>query len=167
VAKHRLAVNNRAKVRVPRQLLQQVLEQTVRRFGPSVATETSLALVSPTAIANLNRVYRGKAGSTDVLSFSFYRGNEKSPLRPMVLGEVVVAPAVAAQRSKRFGHPISAEIGLLFLHGLLHVLGLDHEQGGRAKDAMRKAEAAVVRSIPQLSNVHSGHGVLIRELVTP
>lgn len=157
-------------------MLQDVLNAGVKRFGPQVACEVSLAFVSPAAIANLNHLYRGKHGATDVLSFSFISGRDRSThsrnrakrsvwVTPLVLGEVIIAPAIAATRAKRFGHSLALEIGLLFVHGLLHVLGLEHEGSAAAKTRMRHAEATVIKSVPALARVHSGQGLLVRELV--
>ncbi|MFO0703026.1 MAG: rRNA maturation RNase YbeY [Candidatus Andersenbacteria bacterium] len=164
MARSKLLINARVSVRVPRALLQRVLDETLEQFGPRAATEVSVAFVAPRSIANLNRIYRGKRGATDVLSFSFWRGHEKTKLRPIVLGEVIIAPAVAEQRAARYGHGLSVEIGLLFLHGLLHVLGLDHEKSAAGKARMRRAEAAIAGRIPALAAVHAGQGLLVREL---
>lgn len=67
----------------------------------------------------LNRQFRGKDAVTDVLSFpSDARG---------FLGDIVIASGVAARQAKDAGHSLQTEIRVLALHGLLHLLGFDHE----------------------------------------
>ena len=96
----------------------------------------SVAFVSDGAIRALNRRHRGKDAATDVLSFpSDERG---------FLGDVVIAEGVARRQARRAGHGFGTEARVLALHGLLHLLGYDHEHeadGGR----MRVVEARLRR----------------------
>jgi probable rRNA maturation factor len=80
--------------------------------------EVSLAVISDVRMRTLNRVYRGKDEPTDVLSF-----REAS----VHLGEIVIAKGVAARQARRCGHALRTELRVLALHGLLHLLGYDHE----------------------------------------
>jgi probable rRNA maturation factor len=68
---------------------------------------------------NLNRQYRGQDYSTDVLSFA---GGSRG-----FLGDIVIAAGVARRQARRFGHSGLTELRILALHGLLHLLGYDHE----------------------------------------
>jgi probable rRNA maturation factor len=79
-----------------------------------------VALVSDARVRQLNARYRGKDAPTDVLSFA---GDE-----PGFLGEVVIASGVARRQARRAGHPVQVELRILGLHGLLHLLGYDHER---------------------------------------
>ena len=80
----------------------------------------TVAIVSYARVRALNRQYRKKDGATDVLSFpSGERG---------YLGDVVIASGVAARQAREAGHPMSSELRVLALHGLLHLLGNDHER---------------------------------------
>lgn len=72
----------------------------------------------------LNRRYRGKDYATDVLSFEY--GGETAEGEPF-LGELVLAPHVAATNAIRYGCSPEQEIRKLLVHGLLHLLGYDHE----------------------------------------
>lgn len=76
---------------------------------------------------SLNRVYRGKDKVTDVLSFPTERLPSTPADQPIELGDIVIAHGVAARQAKEAGHPLSREIRVLALHGLLHLLGYDHE----------------------------------------
>jgi len=79
----------------------------------------TVAIVSDARIRALNRQFRKKDTATDVLSFpSEDRG---------YLGDVVIASGVAARQAREAGHPLRTEVRVLALHGLLHLLGYDHE----------------------------------------
>jgi probable rRNA maturation factor len=78
-----------------------------------------VALVSDAHIRRLNATYRGKDAATDVLSFSAGE--------PGWLGDVVIASGVARRQAREAGHPVQVELRVLALHGLLHLLGYDHE----------------------------------------
>ncbi|NIP33001.1 rRNA maturation RNase YbeY, partial [Candidatus Saccharibacteria bacterium] len=93
----------------------------------------SVVLVGPTAMAKLNRRYRGKNKSTDVLSFSNI--NKDRFILPkgerIEAGDIFICPAVAKKQAKQEGHSFSREMQRLYVHGLLHLLGYRH---GRAAD---------------------------------
>jgi len=79
-----------------------------------------VALVSDTRVRQLNARYRAKNSPTDVLSFAAEE--------PGFLGEIVIASGVARRQARQAGHPIQVELRVLALHGLLHLLGYDHER---------------------------------------
>jgi probable rRNA maturation factor len=77
----------------------------------------------------LNRRFRGKDKATDVLSFPAEdkaKGRAKSK-EQNTLGDIVIARGVAARQARALGHSVSTELRILALHGLLHLLGYDHE----------------------------------------
>jgi probable rRNA maturation factor len=80
----------------------------------------TVALVSDARVRALNRRYRRKDGATDVLSFPAGE--------PGVLGDIVIARGVARRQAVAAGHPLATELRVLALHGLLHLLGYDHER---------------------------------------
>jgi probable rRNA maturation factor len=97
-----------------------------------------IALVSDARMKSLNRTYRHRDYATDVLSFAY----ETSP-QPLVpspqppapspfLGDIVIARGVARRQARAAGHSDSTELRVLALHGLLHLLGYDHERGDNA-----------------------------------
>ena len=99
----------------------------------------TVALVTDARVRALNRQYRGKDNATDVLSFLAGQDDVRVPaaLRTLVrplphLGDVVIARGVARRQAKSAGHTEATELRVLALHGLLHLLGYDHElDGGR------------------------------------
>ena len=93
---------------------------------PRVAGEVSVALVSDARMRALNRQYRRKDTATDVLSF----------VADEPLGDIVIATGVARRQARDAGHSYQAELRVLALHGLLHLLGYDHHD---AKDNGRMA----------------------------
>jgi probable rRNA maturation factor len=83
--------------------------------------EVTIAVVSDARVRALNRRYRRKDYATDVLSFP---GDVE---RALHLGDIVIARGVARRQAKAAGHTESTELRVLALHGLLHLLGYDHE----------------------------------------
>lgn len=96
------------------------LGQWLKRIAPAKARgDVSIAIVSDRRMRALNRQFRGKDYATDVLSFpSEERG---------FLGDIVIAGGVATRQAREAGHSVSVELRVLSLHGLLHLLGYDHE----------------------------------------
>jgi probable rRNA maturation factor len=88
-------------------------------------------------IQNINREFRGKDKSTDVLSFPL----QEMPNAP--LGTIVVSLDTANKAATRYKHDVKDEIALLFIHGLLHLLGYDHEVD---KGQMRQKEVALIEA---------------------
>jgi len=111
------------------------LSRWLRRVAPARARgHVTVALVADRRIQELNRTYRRTDRATDVLSFP---ADE-----PEVLGDVVIARGVARRQARGAGHDFPTEVRVLALHGLLHLLGYDHEHdGGR----MARLEARLRR----------------------
>jgi len=96
--------------------------------------EVSLAFVGDARIRALNRAFRRMDAPTDVLSFPSGE--------PRFLGDIVIAAGVAGRQARRAGHTFGVEARVLALHGLLHVLGYDHETD---QGQMEKLEARLRR----------------------
>ncbi|HEX6324756.1 MAG TPA: rRNA maturation RNase YbeY [Vicinamibacterales bacterium] len=97
---------------------------------PRARGELSIAIVTDARIHALNKQYRGVDKATDVLSFPADT--------PGVLGDVVIARGVAGRQAREHGHALQTELRILALHGLLHLIGSDHDDpddGGRMKRA--------------------------------
>jgi probable rRNA maturation factor len=87
----------------------------------------TVALLSDARVRELNRRFRKKDRPTDVLSFPS-AGVEPGAAAQRYLGDVVIAAGVARRQAKEAGHSIQTELRVLALHGLLHLLGYDHER---------------------------------------
>lgn len=98
------------------------------------------------AMRTLNRAYRGKDASTDVLSFSFREG-AFGHVRPELLGDIVICVPVAVRQARESGETLDGVIDRLLVHGLLHILGYDHEQGSARAAAMRRKESELLASL--------------------
>jgi probable rRNA maturation factor len=103
----------------------------------------SIALVSDSRARMLNRKYRRRDYETDVLSFpSAGIASVDVPAGERFLGDIVIARGVAARQGRAAGHGEGTEIRILALHGLLHLLGYDHE---RDNGTMRRVEERLRR----------------------
>jgi probable rRNA maturation factor len=118
------------------------LSSWLRRVAPARARgRVSIALVSDERIRSLNREYRKKDYATDVLSFPSAPPPFASALESF-LGEIVIARGVARRQAREARHSELTELRLLALHGLLHLLGYDHERDG---GEMRRTEQRLRR----------------------
>lgn len=108
--------------------------------------ELTLTFVDRDEIAELNAEHLGTTGPTDVLSFPLDDEPAGRPTGvPVLLGDVVVCPAVAAEQAAGHAGNIDDELALLVVHGVLHVLGHDHAEPGPAA-AMRARERELLES---------------------
>ncbi|HEC09275.1 MAG TPA: rRNA maturation RNase YbeY [Acidimicrobiales bacterium] len=130
--------------------------------------EFALLFVDEATMAELNSTHMGKSGPTDVLAFPIdqvlLRGgrmpdaSRNGPPRrdppaaegPILLGDVVVCPAVAGRNAADHGVSVCSELDLLVVHGILHVLGMDHAEPGeteamKAREQMHLAAFAAAR----------------------
>ena len=88
-------------------------------------------------LRRLNRLFFGKDRPTDVISFPDAEGGAPDGSRPAPLGEMAISVDRAREQAAAMGHSLEEEIGVLMLHGLLHLLGMDHETD---RGQMRRAE---------------------------
>lgn len=99
-----------------------------------------ISLISSRKISAMNREYRGKSGPTDVLSFPAPEPFWSSG----ILGEVVVAKEVLARQAREQGHSVDRELDVLLVHGILHLLGMDHERDEKGLREMKRWEQKVL-----------------------
>jgi probable rRNA maturation factor len=145
-----MILNRQRRVRVSISGLEKFLAAARKRLSLAPRSLT-VALVTDAQIARWNRTYRGKNRPTDVLSFPAdgsraepaIRRKHRKPRRarstrssvsasasastPEYLGDIAIAPAVARRNALRFGRAFDHEMRVLILHGILHLLGYDHE----------------------------------------
>lgn len=101
--------------------------------------ELVVSLVGDAEIHALNRDYRGKDRPTDVLAFAMREG-EPTPDGGDVLGDVVISLDTAARQAAERGVTIAAEVRDLLIHGILHLLGYDHEVSANESRRMKAKE---------------------------
>lgn len=103
--------------------------------------ELSLVLCDDAFIRPLNASWRGKDSATDVLSFPQAEGDAAGAL---ALGDLVISVETAAAAAAQLGHSLQDELKVLLVHGVLHLIGHDHEQGGEQAERMRAEEARLL-----------------------
>ena len=111
--------------RVPPAPLASFVRRVARKAPPTRATGVAIVLAGDATLRRLNREFRGKDATTDVLSFA--SGGETFPDGSRPLGEIVISVAQAARQAGAIGHSLSRELRVLAIHGYLHLLGYDHE----------------------------------------
>jgi probable rRNA maturation factor len=119
----------KANWRLRRIELRQMAEQMSKRIAGGLGFSCFVA--TPDSLHKLNRDFRGKDTSTDVLSFP-------SQMVPGVAGDLAISIEHARAQARELGHTVEQEIGVLMLHGVLHLMGMDHETD---KGQMRRAES--------------------------
>lgn len=139
------------RVPVDRALLLRVAERVVANEGLSGPLRLSLHLLDDAALRRANRDRRGIDTETDVLSFplldelqSARVGFALPPGEPRHLGDVLISYDRARAQAAEYGHSLEREMCYLLAHGLLHLLGYDHQQQGEQRIMRRKEEAALI-----------------------
>jgi probable rRNA maturation factor len=136
-AERDLIENHQKAIRVDVRSLRNFLRQ-VRRELRLEQQGVGVRFINDSEMTRLNRTYRMKKGTTDVLSFpdasqwaAADRGaaSTERRVRPRApyLGDIAISPKVARRNAKASGHALPHELRILILHGVLHLLGYDHE----------------------------------------
>lgn len=153
-----MILNRQRRVRVSLPPLEEFL-QHVRKVIGLPREAVAVCLVTDAEMARWNRLYRGKKGPTDVLSFPANEGeakpaNHKLPsarkLRSdriaissedsgVYLGDIAIAPSVARRNARRFARTLDEELRVLILHGVLHLEGYDHETDSGEMDRRERS----------------------------
>jgi len=161
-----MVLNRQRRVRVPVADLEKFLARARRNLRLPAGSLT-VCLVTNAEIARWNRSYRGKSGPTDVLSFPVdgerqrhtkqrgsrahyklvsspsFASSTSSTSSTSYLGGLAIAPTIARRNARRFGRTFKDEMRILILHGMLHLMGYDHEtdagQMDRRERRLRRA----------------------------
>jgi probable rRNA maturation factor len=149
-----MIVNRQSGVSIPLHDLEKFLTRTRRRLRlPKDAV--TICLVTDAQIARWNRAYRGKKKPTDVLSFPANGSDSKRSRANQTrqrfatvpttatestsyLGDIAIAPAVAKRNARGLGRSFADEMRILILHGMLHLMGYDHEADQGQMDRREK-----------------------------
>ena len=129
-----MIVNRQRAARLARPPLESFLRLVKNELGLEEAGLT-VRLVSDAEISRMNETFRKKKGPTDVLSFPMVARRRPVRLRRgsrtvragEYLGDIAISPATAKRYAKKNGRKLSSELQVLILHGVLHLLGYDHE----------------------------------------
>ncbi len=141
--------------RVNRAFLERVLAEALKGRRPFSPLEVGLTITTDEEIRELNRRYRDVDSPTDVLSFPMldYDGPERpvalfpsAPGEPTSIGDIVISYPRAMEQAAAYGHSPERETAFLLVHGVMHLLGYDHEDPGD-EEAMRREEEAVLERL--------------------
>jgi probable rRNA maturation factor len=154
-----MILNRQRAVRVVQRPLEIFLTRVRRELGLDEA-DLTVCFVSDAEIARMNQLFRKKKGPTDVLSFPAIERRRPAVLRrqrarklqrksrdlrpPFFLGDIAISPSVARRNAKKLGRTLPSELQILILHGVLHLLGYDHETD---RGQMDRVEARLRRKL--------------------
>ncbi len=131
---------------------------TLAKLGPKVQWNVEFKLVNRPTMTRLNSSFRGKRYPTDILSFpaiAFFRETG-------LLGEMVICLPTLKEQAKSYHHEPELELDVLLVHGILHLLGFDHELGVREAGEMAKWESKILKTILPSSKLHQFLGLIDR-----
>ncbi|EOY29813.1 Haloacid dehalogenase-like hydrolase family protein isoform 5, partial [Theobroma cacao] len=120
-------------------------DTVIQDFGGFESVELSVLLCNDEFIRKLNKEWRDEDHATDVLSMSEHVPELKLPI--LLLGDIVISVETAARQAEERGHTLIDEIRILMVHGLLHLLGFDHEISEDAEEEMEKEEEFLLKSL--------------------
>ncbi|HET8924644.1 MAG TPA: rRNA maturation RNase YbeY [Candidatus Acidoferrum sp.] len=141
-----MILNRQRAVRLARGPLEAFLRRVKRELGVAKSGVT-VCLMSDAEIARLNRDFRGKQGPTDVLSFPEISHSAARPSPTLAtrhsplttdLGDIAISPETARRYAKKHGRRLPEELRVLILHGVLHLLGYDHETDSGEMDRIER-----------------------------
>ena len=140
-----MIVNRQRAVRLARRPLELFLRRVKNELGFDEAGVT-VCLVSDAEIARMNETFRKKKGPTDVLSFPSaarrrpvrLRRDSVAAINGEYLGDIVISPATARRYARKNGRKLPNELQVLILHGVLHLLGYDHEKDHGEMERMER-----------------------------
>ncbi|MGN7761169.1 rRNA maturation RNase YbeY [Paenibacillus sp. 22594] len=138
-------------------LLENILQKAGQLEGIDEG-EVDLTFVNNERIHELNMEYRGIDRPTDVLSFAMNetgedeleiiytaQDDEEGEDVPYVLGDIIISVTRAQEQALEYGHSLERELGFLFVHGFLHLLGYDHQDAASEAEMMSKQEHVLVQ----------------------
>ena len=132
-----IELNNESGVDVPLEGLHDLVRFAFDQLRVNPEADVAIVAVDEAAMEQLHIQWMDESGPTDVLSFPM---DELRPPKPGeepamgVLGDIVLCPTVAAKQAEVAGHSVEAELQLLTVHGLLHLLGYDHAEPDEEKE---------------------------------
>jgi len=126
-----------------KQLITNVITEGIKQQSVNDDYELSVCIVGTDEISAMNFSYRNKVGPTDVLSFP------AEPIRgmsPQPLGDIVICLDVAKMQAAEYGHSLTRELAFLTAHGLMHLLGFDHDEPAK-ETAMIAAQESILNAL--------------------
>lgn len=141
-----IEIENRSGQLVPEADVFKLMEFSINELGLHPDCDLSLAFISDEEMEELHIKWMDLPGSTDVMSFPMDELKPNSP-DPGILGDIVISPAMAQVQAEKAGHSFEQEIKILAAHGLLHLLGYDHQDIEDEKVMFALQEDLVERAV--------------------
>lgn len=145
--KHLISVNNKCKgTRISKKYLSDTILKILNILDIQKPIEISLLITNDKEMKSLNKKYREINNTTDVLSFNLFPEPNKEPGSHFVLppgkiqqtGEIVISGEQAQKQAQERGAGLKDELQVLIVHGILHILGYDHETAIERRTMLRK-----------------------------
>ena len=142
------------RVRIDQSRLARLAQATLSLVGERTA-DLDVMLIGDRSMRRLNRRYRKKDRTTDVLAFSMREGSGPPSA---LIGEVVISVPTAAKQANQLGRSLDEELIALLVHGILHLCGYDHERSERDARHMRQRERWVLRRLGRVPRLVRSNG---------
>jgi len=129
-----ISVEEEFKELIDKEWARRIAQQVLKAENVTPPYEVSIVFTDSETIKRLNRDYRGVDEPTDVIAFYMLSQKENTPTFVLPpdgvtrLGEVIISYPQAAEQAREQGHSVNEELALLIVHGILHLLGYDHQQ---------------------------------------
>jgi probable rRNA maturation factor len=134
-----IAINNLTKTAVSEVFLKRIAK-IVLEGEKEERKEISIILIGRKRIKSLNKRYRDKDKETDVLSFKWDKNFPSTPEDKLYLGEIAICQAIVKKNAVKNNSKFKEELAGVLTHGILHLIGYEHEKGGKAADLMQDKE---------------------------
>lgn len=149
-----ISVEQKLSVSIDENWLQKIASETLDAEGIELPVEMGLVITDDKTVKELNKTYRGVNDTTDVLAFHMVDDTLQDAETPFIgppdgvkhLGEVVISYSQATKQAHAQGHSPLRELELLIIHGILHLLGYDHESSEEAQQ-MRAREDEILKRL--------------------
>jgi probable rRNA maturation factor len=122
-----IEIENRSGQLAPEAEIKKLMEFSIKELGLHSDCELSLAFINDAEMEELHVKWMDLPGTTDVMSFPMDELRPNDP-EPGILGDIVISPVVARAQAEKAGHSFEHEVAILAAHGLLHLLGYDHQE---------------------------------------
>ncbi len=150
-----IVLSRRRQAGVTARAVRRDAERAIVALGEA-SSELTVSLVGDVEMQSLNRDYRGKDHPTDVLAFATREG-VRIPGDENQLGDVIISLDTAARQARERGHSVAEEVRTLLVHGILHLLGYDHERSVAEARRMKAKERRLVQVLHQKSAKYGNH----------
>jgi len=149
-----IQIDDRFQNDIDARLIEQAISAALAIEGMAGAVEVSVLVTDDATLHQLNRDYRNVDAPTDVLSFADEQENDAAPTAfvrppdaPHYLGDLAISYERVVAQAAEYGHSRARELAFLTVHGMLHLLGYDHERGAADQAAMRAREELIMQQL--------------------